>query len=422
MLQKRAKRPIAEDLHIAVLALGLCWSLPLPRLVTSHSQFAEAFESFVAAFKLEELPSCLRLRVTEDLIQEAALCARRALLAEVRSQPLVALGVSLSSARPRVPWPLMMRDLPRLCCSIIIGSISGSSLIAAGFFWPPYAAFAEEYERARRVRANIYWDVGAPSSPAAPPSRRALAALGRRRRFWSPLCEARGPLRCVVGGHPLRGFPWQGFALFRRIWAPVFESDRAPDLAAAARLLTFVTPCPFPFEAPSSATICGFLRRARFSAPGPDGIHHHASLRAGPSAIFSLHLMACEFASGVLPPLGGGGSTRSFRFVLLREPTPRTPLQQEGVVRATADTRPIGLSTCDAKAACGASYSSGRRVMKDFVSPQQRGFVPGRSVLDNIVQLSTQGCFFLIAPFCRPSLLLRQWFCSRHGLSSAWLA
>ena len=307
MLQKRAKRPIAEDLHIAVLALGLCWSLPLPRLVTSHSQFAEAFESFVAAFKLEELPSCLRLRVTEDLIQEAALCARRALLAEVRSQPLVALGASLSSARPRVPWPLMMRDLPRLCCSIIIGSISGSSLIAAGFFWPPYAAFAEEYERARRVRANIYWDVGAPSSPAAPPSRRALAALGRRRRFWSPLCEARGPLRCVVGGHPLRGFPWQGFALFRRIWAPVFESDRAPDLAAAARLLTFVTPCPFPFEAPSSATICGFLRRARFSAPGPDGIHHQASLRAGPSAIFSLHLMACEFASGVLPPLGGGG-------------------------------------------------------------------------------------------------------------------
>ena len=56
------------------------------------------------------------------------------------------------------------------------------------------------------------------------------------------------------------------------------------DAAAVARLLPFASPCSIPFLTPSTLDIAAFLRRARPSAAGPDGVPYHAWLLAGPAA------------------------------------------------------------------------------------------------------------------------------------------
>ena len=138
----------------------------------------------------------------------------------------------------------------------------------------------------------------------------------------------------------------------------------------------------FPFNPPTTHEIHNFLSRAAPSAPGIDGLPYQAWLSAGQDGLLALHragvaLCAWEHLS------------RDFNFTTFvftrKKPTPRV-LQGEAI-RAPLETRSIGLKNTDSKIVAAAASRQALFHLKDTLAPQQRGFIPRRNFLANVVEL-----------------------------------
>ncbi len=63
------------------------------------------------------------------------------------------------------------------------------------------------------------------------------------------------------------------------------------------------------------------------------------------------------------------------------------PADCDGVIRDPAGTRPLSLKNSDNKTLAGIANWCMKRGISDTIVSSQRGFVPGRQIIDNVCDL-----------------------------------
>ena len=125
------------------------------------------------------------------------------------------------------------------------------------------------------------------------------------------------------------------------------------------------------------------------SAPGPDGIPFAAWKRLDHLAVDVLHgamqaLLKDTATQDMLQDYGEDFNASLLVFIP-KKPTMHTV--EHGPVFSAADVRPINVVNCDNRLLANAMRLRIEPVLAEWVSPEQRGFLPGRSMLSNVVDI-----------------------------------
>lgn len=215
--------------------------------------------------------------------------------------------------------------------------------------------------------------------------RRAIRARADRQlASWSPRNRrfASIVVLSAEGGRAL-GCDEAGAAL-QAHWAPVFEGSRGMDRALAAPFLDSVVPtqryiAPLDYE-----HFCMCLRHCPHSAPGPDGVTYSAwshSVERGANILFGCY---AALTSGSQPPEEFNAAYLVF--------VPKASPEHVGPVMSAAPAgyRPISLSNTSQKLIARAISQALEDYAAELVHPMQRGFVPGRSLVDSVLDLEAE--------------------------------
>ena len=131
------------------------------------------------------------------------------------------------------------------------------------------------------------------------------------------------------------------------------------------------------------------LKLAPASAPGPDGIPFAAWRRLDHLAVDVLHVsmqaLLSESAAQTMLQDYGDDFNASLLVFIPKKPTMHT--EEHGPVFAAADVRPINVVNCDNRLLANAVRLRIEPILAEWVSPDQRGFLPGRSMLANIMDI-----------------------------------
>lgn len=165
-------------------------------------------------------------------------------------------------------------------------------------------------------------------------------------------------------------------------WAPVFGEGDPVDTAVAQRLLRHTMPseqvaelCPLTFEEFSSA-----VAHTRNSSPGPDGLPYSVWDAAGVPGRRILYRAYQALLSRVAPP---PEFNRSLVVYIPRDVDPNT----RGIPAVLpAAARPSTLSNTSHKLIAKAVNCTLERVAALTVHPAQRGFMPGRGMMENVFE------------------------------------
>ena len=131
---------------------------------------------------------------------------------------------------------------------------------------------------------------------------------------------------------------------------------------------------------PDEAVIEGFIKRARHSAAGPDGLPYGAwrgALSIGSRILFRV---LQELMLGTRPPEGFNASLGIY---------PAKGAADDDsdflVKRAASDTRPLSCKNCDNKILAGCVNHVMTPLIAKHADDQQEGFVKGRQGLNNVI-------------------------------------
>ena len=128
-----------------------------------------------------------------------------------------------------------------------------------------------------------------------------------------------------------------------------------------------------------------FLKRAKASAPGPDGIPYAAWLASGSYGAAALHLAMRVMMNGTRHPLGFNNSLGIF--------LPKGAADDDtlcSVKRTAENTRPLGLKNTDNKTIAAAINYTISGAITHWVDSQQNGFICGRQGLNNIIDIAAR--------------------------------
>ena len=131
---------------------------------------------------------------------------------------------------------------------------------------------------------------------------------------------------------------------------------------------------------PSSECILKSLRRAKNSAPGPDGLPYAAWLACGDSGASTLHGILLDVCDGRIPATPFNDTN----IVFLPKSDVCCP---GGLIAAPGATRPLGLKNTDNKAIAATLASALASAISATASLVQQGFVRGRRFTDNIIEV-----------------------------------
>ena len=128
------------------------------------------------------------------------------------------------------------------------------------------------------------------------------------------------------------------------------------------------------------------------SAPGPDGIPFVAWRKLGPLALRILHSaisdLGCSDSTSRLQTFyfpDSGEFNMGLLVLLPKKPTGVDPLL--GEYFAPGDTRPLSIVNTDNRILANAVRLALEPTLSSWVSPGQRGFLTGRSILANVVEI-----------------------------------
>ena len=142
------------------------------------------------------------------------------------------------------------------------------------------------------------------------------------------------------------------------------------------------------------------MAQPRDSAPGPDGIPYSAWRTPGP-AFYDITFSAFNsFISAASLPDGSNACN------LALIPTGADPHDDRLVARTPATTRPISLTNTGNKFFALAINQHLAEAARVTVHPRQRGFVQGRSLVDNVLEVEGYGQSYTIAEGDNPAILL----------------
>ena len=132
--------------------------------------------------------------------------------------------------------------------------------------------------------------------------------------------------------------------------------------------------------------VSSWLARARGSTPGWDGVPYSAWRGLGLLGAELLHRLMLEQSRALPPPPASNYSMWHFPP---QKALPTDPPGSNVVVRSPCETRPLALLCTDNKSVSATSCSSMAPVTVSCTSDLQRGFVPGRQILQNVLELDT---------------------------------
>ena len=121
------------------------------------------------------------------------------------------------------------------------------------------------------------------------------------------------------------------------------------------------------------------------SAPGPDGIPFAAWHAGGYAYAKTLYLIGERQLQGIPLCISFNDSLALF------PPKGNDPEDDLQVIRSPDCTRPLGLKNSDNKTVSAVMTRSMARSMKALTHRTQRGFVPDRQMLTNVVDLDAAG-------------------------------
>lgn len=149
-----------------------------------------------------------------------------------------------------------------------------------------------------------------------------------------------------------------------------------------------------PDKVPQAADACWTLtrehvaesrRRSHETSPGPDGIPYMAYRKLGSYAVACLHSSAEDLQeTDCLHDLPS-----TFNHAILRC-LPKSPSRTDGLhgdVYTPAKTRPLSIVNTDNRLIANAYRLLLEPVLNKWISEMQRGFLPGRSMLSNVVDV-----------------------------------
>ena len=214
-----------------------------------------------------------------------------------------------------------------------------------------------------------------------------VCAIERMAKLWSPFDK-----RLVLSGirrKQLDGFvsivtsPSGKVATLRDSWAPTFSAKPFDSELASRVLAQYATTWDFSGVSPPCLEYFeAALLNVRPSAPGPDGLPYSAWTAAGRSGAVTLHLVTQHMLSGFTMPIRSNASLMVF--------VPKgEELDERVVTREPVDTRPLSLKNSDNKLACTVLNRKLRQPLSVHACSLQRGFVPGRQLVANVVDLDT---------------------------------
>jgi len=137
--------------------------------------------------------------------------------------------------------------------------------------------------------------------------------------------------------------------------------------------------------------------RSGQSSPGPDGVPYAAWRRLGPLAVDTLHAAALELASAqgaasLLSafPLDGNGNT-DFDLAILVFIPKKVDREVNGIRYCEpGDVRPLAIVNTDNRLMANAVRCRVEPLLEKAISAAQRGFLLGRSMLQNVVELDCE--------------------------------
>ena len=132
---------------------------------------------------------------------------------------------------------------------------------------------------------------------------------------------------------------------------------------------------------PSKEIIENTMRRLPDSASGPDGLPYAAWQNAGDEGVDTLWQTTDAQCAGDTPPPHYNDSVTVF--------VPKGELENDHIqdVREYEDNRPLTLKNSDGKIGAAAVNFATTPVIKDGAHESQNGFVKGRQLLQNVVDL-----------------------------------
>ena len=203
--------------------------------------------------------------------------------------------------------------------------------------------------------------------------------------------------------------------LLRRHWAPVFR-ERQIQAEAALQVMPFTQTVPDNIEWKLDRyQFRELVCRPRDGAPGPDGIPYGAWRRAGLPIMDVLFDAYAAF-------LGGEALPEGFNNCLLVFIPKGEEIGDRGTVaRSPGLTRPISLSNTSSKFFALAVNLPLALAAQSTVHPRQRGFVAGRSITDNVVEIEGFGQSYAIAEAEDPAILLFDIRAAFPSLAHQWL-
>jgi hypothetical protein len=203
--------------------------------------------------------------------------------------------------------------------------------------------------------------------------------------------------------------------LLEQYWSPVFRA-KTIDPEAAVQVMPHTPKVPRGIVWRIDRTLFGELvARPRDGAPGPDGLPYAAWRCAGPAFSDILYEAYEAF-------MDGGALPDDFNECLLVFiPKGDEPGDRGTVARSPDLVRPISLSNTASKFFALAVNRPLAEVARVTVHPRQRGFVGGRSITDNVIEIEGFAQSYTIADAEDPGILLFDIRAAFPSLAHHWL-
>ena len=165
-------------------------------------------------------------------------------------------------------------------------------------------------------------------------------------------------------------------------WKPVFEKKEINE--SKARLYANRFPGHWEWSRasrPTKSNVAEVMKKLPKTASGPDGLPYCAWQQGGDEAVETLWQITDAQCEGETPPRQLNDSVTLF--------VPKGELEDDHiqVVREVGDNRPLSLKNSDNKIATAAVNNCAQPVIVHSVHKFQNGFVKGRQLLQNVVDL-----------------------------------
>jgi hypothetical protein len=384
----------------------------IPGWVAKHPEFPGAVARMWACVKHRKLDPMERLEMAKSILHSAAVVTKR-----------LAAEIGANTTAERLHWTLLayrgFRQGP-----------SGAALLhrAAAAYprlkdWLPGVTGAGSMEGIAKLVADLsatHLDEEIVATKeggelSRPKVRTRLSKLHVLAATWRSH-RRRISLAAVVDNMGTPCDSLEGSAdLLADHWGPVFAA-KAIEAEAALEIMPYIQVIPGGLSwTTDRASFHEIMAKPRDSAPGPDGIPF-AAWRAAGLELYDVMFNAFDSF------LGGDSLPHAFNTCNLAFIPKGEDLNDDIIVaRAPSMTRPISLSNTDNKYFALAINRPLAEVAKLVVHPRQRGFVQGRSLIDNVLEVEGYAQSYTIADAENPAIFLFDVMAAFPSLSHQWL-